>query len=214
MSIRCNPRRRGGASWSAIATPIRYAAPRISPRHRRERSVAAWFQRIFSRVVKRSELESHSRGEVGRASRFTHPADEASLVEQARGIIHNRALDLQHLQLGHHAAIGGKAARLVAGREHAVARHHDRTWIAPKRLADVARQFDAAELFGDIAIGQRLARRDRARDVVDAAVELRNVRRDRARRPLGHSACPRAVRPCRRSPPAPRWWARASAISP
>ena len=96
-------------------------------------------------------------------------------IEQARRVVHGRAFDRQHLQLRHHAAIGGEAAGLVARRQHAVARHHDRTGVAPERLADVARQFDAAELLGDIAIGHGLARRNVARDVVDAAVEFGNA---------------------------------------
>ena len=40
MSIRRRRPRRGAISWSAIATPIRCAAPRISPRPRPERSAA------------------------------------------------------------------------------------------------------------------------------------------------------------------------------
>src|SRR3984957_9199530 len=56
-----------------------------------------------------------------------------------------------------------------------MARHHYRTGIASERLADIARQFDTAQPFGDIAIGHRLARRNGAGDVVDAAVEFRNV---------------------------------------
>src|SRR5262249_17698683 len=64
---------------------------------------------------------------------------------------------------------------LVAGRQHAVARHHDRTRVAAERLADVARQLDAAEFFRDVAIGHGLARRDFSRDVVDAAVEFRHA---------------------------------------
>src|ERR1700733_9926428 len=56
-----------------------------------------------------------------------------------------------------------------------MARDHDRAGIASQRLADIARQFDAAEPFGDIAIGQRLARRNGAGDVVDAAMEFRNA---------------------------------------
>src|SRR5260370_8884291 len=56
-----------------------------------------------------------------------------------------------------------------------MARHHDRTGIAPERLADIARQLDTAEPFGDIAIGHGLARWDGARDVVDPAVEFGNA---------------------------------------
>src|SRR5580698_6025061 len=53
--------------------------------------------------------------------------------------------------------------------------NHDRTGIAAERLADVARQLDTAEPLGDIAVGQGLARRNGAGDVVDAAVELRHA---------------------------------------
>ena len=56
-----------------------------------------------------------------------------------------------------------------------MARHHDGARIAAERLPDIAREFDAAELFGDIAIGQRSAGRDGARDLVDVAVKLRHV---------------------------------------
>ena len=77
----------------------------------------------------------------------------ASSIEQIRRVIDHRAFDRQHLELGHDAAIGGKSAGLAAGGEHAVAGHHDRTGIAPERLADIARQLDAAEPLGDIAIG-------------------------------------------------------------
>jgi glyoxylase-like metal-dependent hydrolase (beta-lactamase superfamily II) len=96
-------------------------------------------------------------------------------IKQTRRVIDDRAFDGEHFELGHNAAIGGKSAGLAAGGEHAVARHHDRTGIAPERLADIARQLDAAEPFGDIAVGQRLARRNGAGDIVDAAVELRNA---------------------------------------
>src|SRR4029079_1458062 len=51
----------------------------------------------------------------------------------------------------------------------------DRTGVAAQRLADIARQLDAAELLGDIAIGHGLARRNRTRDVIDAAVEFGNA---------------------------------------
>src|SRR6202041_751524 len=54
----------------------------------------------------------------------------------------------------------------------AMTRHHDRTGVAAERLADIARQFDATEFLGDIAIGHGLARRNAAGDIVDAAVEV------------------------------------------
>src|SRR6202011_4535456 len=96
-------------------------------------------------------------------------------VEQTRRVIDHRAFDSEHLELGDDAAIGGKSTRLAAGGKHAMAGHHDRTGIAPECLADVARQLDATEPFGDIAIGHRLARRDGAGDVIDAAIELGNA---------------------------------------
>src|SRR6266851_6246420 len=104
---------------------------------------------------------------------FTSPIGRGEIsVEQIRRVIDHRAFDGEHFELGDDAAIGGKSAGLAAGGEHAVAGHHDRAGIAPERLADVTRQFDAAEPFGDIAVSERLAWRDGARDVVDAAVEL------------------------------------------
>src|ERR1700676_1711875 len=39
-STRCRQQQRGAISWSAIATPTPCAAPRISPRHRQEKSAA------------------------------------------------------------------------------------------------------------------------------------------------------------------------------
>src|SRR6185437_13400819 len=96
-------------------------------------------------------------------------------LEQARGVIDDRAFDRQHLELGDDAAIGGKSARLAAGGEHTMAWHHDRTGISSERLANVPRQLDAAKSFGDVAIGHGLARRDGARDIVDAAIEFRHA---------------------------------------
>src|SRR6202140_193033 len=96
-------------------------------------------------------------------------------VEQRRRVTDVSALYRQHLELGRDTAIGGEAAGLAAGGEHAVARHHDRTGIAPERLADIARQLDAAEPLGDVAIGHGLARRNGAGDVIDSAVELGNA---------------------------------------
>src|SRR6266704_5487960 len=95
----------------------------------------------------------------------------ASSVEQTRRVIDHRAFDGEHFELGDDAAIGGKSAGLAAGGKHAVAGHHDRAGIVPERLADVTRQFDAAEPFGDIAVSERLAWRDGARDVVRGRIE-------------------------------------------
>src|SRR5258706_9708842 len=162
MSIRRRRPEPGAVSWSAIATPTRCAAPRIFPRPRRGKSAAgatdfpAWPHSLPC-------LASGKRAKVPRSA------------ERRRGVIDVSAFDRQHPGLGGDAAIGGEAAGLAAGGEHAVARHHDRTGIAPERLADVARQFDAAEPFCNIAIGHGFARRDAARDVVDAAVEFGNV---------------------------------------
>src|SRR5258706_5019548 len=159
MSIRRRRPGPGAISWSAIATPTRCAAPRISPRPPRGKSAAGatdFPARPHSLLCVASEKGSRS-------------------VEQRRGVIDVSALDRQHPELGGDAAIGGEAAGLAAGGEHAVARHHDRTGIAPERLADIARQFDPAEPFCNIAIGHGLALRDAARDVVHAAVEFGNV---------------------------------------
>src|SRR5580704_13218237 len=87
-------------------------------------------------------------------------------IEQTRRMVDHRAFDREHFELGHDAAIGGEAAGLAAGGEHAVARHHDRTGIAPERLADIARQLDAAEPLGDITVSERLARWNAAGDIV------------------------------------------------
>src|SRR5271156_416783 len=113
MSIRRRPLRRGAISWSAIATPTRSAAPRISPRPRPEES-----------GVRATDFPARR---LARAS-----------IEQARGVIDGRAFDLEHLEFCPHAAVGGKSAGLVARREHPVAGHHDRAGIASERLADVA----------------------------------------------------------------------------
>src|SRR5450756_3022355 len=64
---------------------------------------------------------------------------------------------------------------LAAGGEHAMAGHHDRTGIAPERLADIARQLDATEPLCNVSVSQRLAGRNAARDIVDAAVEFGNA---------------------------------------
>src|SRR5450631_129988 len=98
-----------------------------------------------------------------------------SSIEQTRRVVDHRAFDGEHFELCHDAAIGGKSAGFAAGGEHAMAGHNDRTRVAPECLADIARQLDAAEPLGDIAVSERLARRDAARDVVDAAVELANA---------------------------------------
>jgi hypothetical protein len=62
----------------------------------------------------------------------------ADLVEQRGRVIHIRALDGEHLELGLDAAIGRKSARLTAGSQHPVTRHDHRTRILPHRLPDIA----------------------------------------------------------------------------
>src|ERR1700722_5049912 len=108
-------------------------------------------------------------GEVGRSAGAPSGLDSTSRrsIEQTRRVIDDGAFDREHFQLGHDAAIGGEPTGLAAGGQHAVAGHDDRTGIAPERLADIARQLDAAEPFGDIAVSERLARWDGACDLVD-----------------------------------------------
>src|SRR5258706_15629439 len=146
----------GAIYWNGIAIPTRCGAPPSSPRPPPGKSAAG----ATDFPARRLRRVSNARG---------------GSVEQRRRVIDVSALDRQHLELGGDAAIGGEAAGLAAGGEHAVARYHDRAGIAPERLADIARQLDAAEPFCNIAIGHGLARRDGARDVVDAAVEFGNV---------------------------------------
>ena len=73
------------------------------------------------------------------------------------------------------AAGGGEAAGLAAGRQDAVAGNDDREWVGAQSLADGAGGARRVEFFGDLAIGQYLAGRDGAGDVVDAAVEVRDA---------------------------------------
>src|ERR1700694_2815259 len=120
-------------------------------------------------------MDSGPAPQVGNCRPKAHPGMTASSVEQARRVIDHRTFDGEHFEFGHNPAIGGESAGLAAGGQHAVAGHHNRTGIAPERLADIARQLDAAEPLGDIAIGHRLARRDGARDLIDPAVEFGNA---------------------------------------
>ena len=68
-----------------------------------------------------------------------------------------------------------KPPQPAAGGEHAMAGHDDRERVAPERLADRLCGAALADPLGDLAVRDRLARRDRAGDRVDAAVELRNA---------------------------------------
>src|SRR5947207_11202212 len=176
MSIRRRRPGPGAISWSAIATPIRCAAPRIFPRPRPGKSAAGatdfparrsrakrhtQTNHVILRRPQRGRLEGRRPGRlILRGSLRSHlRMTDWGSVEQIRRVIDVSALNRQHLELGDDAAIGGEAAGLAAGGKHAVARHHDRTGIAPERLADIARQLNAAEPLCNIAISYYLARR-------------------------------------------------------
>src|SRR5262249_35704111 len=107
--------------------------------------------------------------------RLERETERAVAVEQRRRIARARAFDREQAQLGHHAAVGGEAAGLAAGREHAMARHAEREWGSPERLPDVARQGAFAEPRRDLPVRERGARRNVARDLIDAAIELRHA---------------------------------------
>src|SRR6266478_615300 len=86
--------------------------------------------------------------------------------------IYPRALDRQHAALGGDAPLGGKAADLAAGGEHAMARHYDRERISAERLPDRARRTGCADPPRDVAVGERPAGRNGAGGVIDAAVKF------------------------------------------
>ena len=109
-------------------------------------------------------------------------AERAVAVEERGRAVRLRAFDREQAELGRDAAVGGEAAELAAGREHAMARHDDRERVAPERLPHGARRAARAEPRRDVAVRERRARRNGARDLVDAAVERRHaihVERDR-----------------------------------
>src|SRR5207248_2444856 len=81
--------------------------------------------------------------------------------------------DLMHSPL--QARYPELSAKFDVDQIQAVARHHDRTGIAPERLTHVARQLHPTQPLGDIAISHGLAWRDGAGDVIDAAVEFGNT---------------------------------------
>src|SRR5215831_11020887 len=107
--------------------------------------------------------------------RLERETERTIAVEQRGGIAGARAFDREEAQLGGDAAIGGEAAGLAAGREHAMARHDERERVSPERLPDVARQPPFAEPSRDLPVRERGARRNAARDRVDAAIELRHA---------------------------------------
>jgi len=84
-----------------------------------------------------------------------------------------RAFDGQKAQFSDDTARGGETAGFAAGGQHTVAGHNDRRRVFAHGLTDRARQGLVAEPFGDLAIGHGRARRDRARDGIDALVEIR-----------------------------------------
>src|SRR5215472_15650916 len=107
--------------------------------------------------------------------RLERETERAIAVEKRGRIARARAFDREQAQLGRHATVGGEAAGLAAGREHAMARYDDRERVSPERLPDVARQPPFAEPRRDLPVRERSARRDAARDRVDAAIELRHA---------------------------------------
>src|SRR5215510_1319230 len=107
--------------------------------------------------------------------RLERETERAVAVEQRGRIARARAFNREQAHLGRHAAVGGEAAGLAAGREHAMARHDERERVSPKRLPDVARQPAFAEPRRDLPVRERGARRNAARERVDAAIELRHA---------------------------------------
>src|SRR5215813_4105468 len=107
--------------------------------------------------------------------RLERETERAVAVEKRGRIARARAFNREQAQLGRHAAVGGEAAGLAAGREHAMARYDDRERVSPERLPDVARQGAFAKPSRDLPVRERGARRNVARDRVDAAIELRHA---------------------------------------
>src|SRR5215472_8380674 len=83
--------------------------------------------------------------------------------------------DRKHAQLRCDAAMGGEAADLAAGSEHAMTWHDDWERVLPERLADRARRAGRAKAGGNLAVRQCRAWRDAARDLVDAAMKRRHL---------------------------------------
>src|SRR5262249_28866305 len=105
-----------------------------------------------------------------------HRETERTIAGEQRGrIARARAVDREEPQLGRDAAVGGQAAGLAPGREHAMARHDERERVSSERLPDVARQPPFAEPRRDLPVRERGARRNAARDGVDAAIELSHL---------------------------------------
>src|SRR5206468_12723698 len=79
--------------------------------------------------------------------------------------------DREETELRHDAAVGGEAAYLAAGSEHAMAWHDDRERVSPERLTHGSGRAGRTEPSRDLAVGERRTRRNGARDLVDAAME-------------------------------------------
>src|SRR5262249_17636494 len=62
------------------------------------------------------------------------------------------ALAREQAPRGRDAAVGGEAAGLAAGREHAMAWHDERERVSPERLSDVAREAAFAEPRRDLPV--------------------------------------------------------------
>ena len=112
---------------------------------------------------------------VGRA----HVRDRDARIEAEpaadREAVHLRALDREHAELRAGAAVGGEAAHLAAGGEHAMAGHDDRERVAAEGLADGACGARRAGACRDVAVGERGAGRDGPRYLVHAAVKRRHA---------------------------------------
>ena len=140
-----------------------------------------------------------SRCQVIRIKRAAAAAVASGKIGKQRRTAGLRALDREQAQLGAHAAWRRKSASFAARRHDAMARHDDRERILPERLRDIAGQLPVAQALGDFAVGQRRARRNGARDVVDAAVESPARRPYRLSLRSDPSALRQAARRCRRS---------------
>src|SRR5882724_12582465 len=101
-------------------------------------------------------------------------AGERAALEERGGARRLHALDREQAQLRSDPAACREAADLAAGGEYAMARHHDRKGVLTEHGPDVARRAGIAQPRGDLTVGKRRARRDRARDLVDATVERRD----------------------------------------
>ena len=117
------------------------------------------------RVGRAQVLDRHARIE----------AERAVAIEELGLPADVRAFDREEPELRRDAAVGGEAAGLAAGGEHAMARHHDGEWVSPERLAHGAGQAPRAEVRRDVAVRERRARRNGPRHLVDAAVERQHA---------------------------------------